>query len=70
MIILPILILSRSTVLTCLAFQLGSEAMVPPWPVVLPRGFDVAGSVIPVTERDKGAEQRTTLTEETRKLAS
>jgi hypothetical protein len=60
--ILPILILTRSTTVLCHAFQLGSEAMVPPWPVVLPRGFDAAGSVIPVTERVIGAEQRTTPT--------
>ena len=62
MIIFPILILSRSNLLFCHAFQLGSEAMFPPWPVVLPRGFDVAGSVIPVTERVTGAEQRATPT--------
>ena len=61
--IFPILILTRSTYLTCHAFQLGSEAMVPPRPVVLPRSFDAACSVIPVTERDKGAEQRTTPTQ-------
>ena len=61
--IFPILILTRSTYSTCHAFQLGSKAMVPPWPAVLPPGFDVAGSVIPVTERDKGAEQRTTPTQ-------
>ena len=60
--IFPILILSRSTILTCHAFQLGSEAMVPPWPVVLPRGSDVAGSVTPVTKTDKGADQRATPT--------
>ena len=45
----------------CYAFQLGSEAMVPPRSVVLPRGFEVAGSVIPVTERLRDAEQRTTV---------
>ena len=59
---LPVWFLIRSMPFESHAFQLGSEAMVPPWPVVLPRGFDVAGSVIPVTERVKGAEQRTTPT--------
>ena len=59
---LPVWFLIRSMPFESHAFQLGSEAMVPPWPVVLPRGFDAAGSVIPVTERVTGAEQRTTPT--------
>jgi len=59
---LPVWFLIRSMPFEPHAFQLGSEAMVPLWPVVLPRGFDAAGSVIPVTERDIGAEQRTTPT--------
>ena len=58
---LPVWFLIRSMPLVCHAFPLGSEAMVPPRSVGLPRGFDAAGSVIPVAQRLSDAEQRTTL---------